>query len=226
MLVSRALDHCSNETPPPPTPPSTKGDAFARAVAEADAAVAPHARSLEACAARRFARRRFLGDGAVPQAVNASGGWAGVRARRRCSRAPSSLYGRRARPRRGIERARGRPTTPSAGRPRRRSCACSARTRPCSARLRRAGELHAPAQTVAAHARDGERHEPLARRRQPALVVYDRSHRARAPRGVSDGRSFPASALVGGPRRARARQPRLRAARSAACPAAAGENRL
>ena len=61
VLVSRALDHCSNETPPPPTPPSTKGDAFARAVAEADAAVAPHARSLEACAARRFARR-FLGD--------------------------------------------------------------------------------------------------------------------------------------------------------------------
>ena len=78
VLVSRALDHCSNETPPPPTPPSTKGDAFARAVAEADAAVAPHARSLEACAARRFARR-FLGDSAVTQAVNASGGWAGVR---------------------------------------------------------------------------------------------------------------------------------------------------
>ena len=78
VLVSRALDHCSNETPPPPTPPSTKGDAFARAVAEADAAVAPHARSLEACAARRFARR-FLGDSTVTQAVNASGGWAGVR---------------------------------------------------------------------------------------------------------------------------------------------------
>ena len=78
VLVSRALDHCSNEAPPPPTPPSTKGDAFARAVAEADAAVAPHARSLEACAARRFARR-FLGDSTVTQAVNASGGWAGVR---------------------------------------------------------------------------------------------------------------------------------------------------
>ena len=77
VLVSRALDHCSNEAPPP-TPPSTKGDAFARAVAEADAAVAPHARSLEACAARRFARR-FLGDSSVSQAVNASGGWAGVR---------------------------------------------------------------------------------------------------------------------------------------------------
>ena len=78
VLVSRALDHCSNEAPPPPTPPSTKGDAFARAVAEADAAVAPHARSLEACAARRFARR-FFGDSTVTQAVNASGGWAGVR---------------------------------------------------------------------------------------------------------------------------------------------------
>ena len=78
VLVSRALDHCGSAAPPPVTPPSTKGDAFARAVAEADAAVAPHARSLEACAARRFARR-FLGDGAVTQAVNASGGWAGVR---------------------------------------------------------------------------------------------------------------------------------------------------
>ena len=78
VLVSRALDHCSNEAPPPPTPPSTKGDLYARAVAEADAAVAPHARSLEACAARRFARR-FLGDSTVTQAVNASGGWAGVR---------------------------------------------------------------------------------------------------------------------------------------------------
>ena len=78
VLVSRALDHCSNEAPPPVTPPSTKGDLYARAVAEADAAVAPHARSLEACAARRFARR-FLGDITVIQAVNASGGWAGVR---------------------------------------------------------------------------------------------------------------------------------------------------
>ena len=78
VLVSRALDHCSNEAPPPVTPPSTKGDLYARAVAEADAAVAPHARSLEACAARRFARR-FLGDSTVTQAVNASGGWAGVR---------------------------------------------------------------------------------------------------------------------------------------------------
>ena len=78
VLVSRALDHCSNEAPPPVTPPSTKGDLYARAVAEADAAVAPHARSLEACAARRFAQR-FLGDATVTQAVNASGGWAGVR---------------------------------------------------------------------------------------------------------------------------------------------------
>ena len=78
VLVSRALDHCGSAPMPPPTPPSTKGDAFARAVAEADAAVAPHARSLEACAARRFARR-FLGDSTVIQAVNASGGWAGVR---------------------------------------------------------------------------------------------------------------------------------------------------
>ena len=89
VLVSSALDHCGTGALPPLTPPSSKGDGFAQACAAADAAVAPHARTIEACAARRFARR-FLRDRAVTQAVDASGGWAGLR--RAASLLPGSKY--------------------------------------------------------------------------------------------------------------------------------------
>ena len=72
VLVASALDHCGTGALPPLTPPSSKGDGFA-----------------QACAARRFARR-FLRDRAVAQAVNGSGGWAGLR--RAASLLPGSKY--------------------------------------------------------------------------------------------------------------------------------------
>ena len=133
VLVSRAARPLSARGPPPAGKQnSTKGDEFARAVAEADAAVAPHVAGLRGL---RRANARPAATDSVPQAVDARERRLGGRAaevRRRSSRAQVRFAGRRAALIAAFSRAVIADGTPSSGVQGGLFMRDSARTRPCS----------------------------------------------------------------------------------------------